>query len=626
MKAIYFLVFFAISTVSITYGQNGNRKQKKQQQITADSTSKETAFQKNGRQRKKNPNAATANTKLDDLKNPFDTTKVATKVPQQKGAMENGRRRKKGNNNTGDDKVLAKNDADMPNLKMEKTDMKIRPDLVKITRTYKSKNGNVDISFEKDKMAKDGIRTKSKSTNEAKCFTKEEVRGQRVENEIKIADGSLATDILPGAVIDASALLNTGQFKFINGKNRKAITLTLSTHKADKKKAIVQPKPNVSIEADLRVKTQELTSPSNIDGMPNMNSSSEMSIATLKETIGLNTASSFFYLGIKANDKFNFSSEKYHYMYMYTFEQVCLSVKADGITAPDDIFTVPTALDNNLLYVKEVKYGRRVNVLVESTTDLMSTSYAAGGQVSLKAVSASLEGEASYSKETKEINIRAYTQGGSPLAITNAAQVEKAIDDYFNKSFRQIDIVPLAYIMTYMDGVKVSQVTNAFLDGNNCLEAEKVRVRIKSIECKKVDDSKKNEELYGSAIIKMYNTQGQVLLVNGAPAPPIVPTGTFSFGSKEVPIILRPTGKKEYDSNEQGKYLDMVIAELDSKFEIIPTVYEKDNGFNKDDEYTTENILKKTLRQMLMEGTTSQSFEFRRKGSVVVVNFEITPL
>jgi Thiol-activated cytolysin len=510
----------------------------------------------------------------------------------------------------------------------KKSEAQARPDLVTISRTYKSKNGNVDIVFEKNKEAKDGIRTKSLPTKDAMCFTIEEVRGQRIENEIIIADGSKATRILPGSVIDASQLLNTGDFKFINGKNRKTITLTLATKGASKKKQIVTPQNDVNIEADLRVKTYQLLSPKNIEGMPNMNSSSEVDIATLKETIGLNTASSFFYLGIKANDEFNFSLEKYRYMYMYTFEQACMTVFSDEISSPEDLFTDNTKLNNNFLYIREVKYGRRINVLVESSYDLMNTSYAAGGQVSLKAVSASLEGKASLSKETKQINIRAYTQGGSPLAITDESQVEKALEAYFAKGFKEIDIVPLAFKMTYMDGVPVSQVTNAFLDGKNCLKAEKVRVRIKSIECKKVDDSKNNEELYGSVAITMFNAYGMPVATDGKTnlMPTQMPTGSFNFGSKDVPINLNQGEVKEYSETEQGKYKDLYISNLDMLFVVLPQVHEKDNGFNKDDDYITENKLSRTLRQMLLEGSTNQTFEFRRKGSVVLLHFEITPM
>lgn len=574
---------------------------------------------------------ATSGVKLDDLKNPFDTAKVVSKEPVNAASNEAGRRRKKGkDNNAAGDAPTSQAAMSLSNAKLtavQPATAQLSQAYATVAKSYNSKNGNVDVVFEKSKKPKDGVHTKTEAVNDRMCLTKEEVRGQKIENEIIIADGAKAVQILPGAVIDANVLLNSGEFKFMNMTKRKSITLTTTSNLAVKVSQTATARNNNDITDELRTKTHALTSPSNIRGMPNMSSSSEAKISTLHETTGMNIGASFFYMGIKATNNFNFSSEKYHYMYMYTFEQACLPVIANSITSPDDIFTEPTPLNNNWLYVQEVKYGRRLYVLMESEYDLEKYSNELGGKVSWGVVSAKLSADVKGSKLTKDVNIRVYTQGGQPMAITDESQLQREIDRYFQTPFKSMDIVPLSFKLTYMDGDLVSLVSNAYLDGKNCLDATKAKVRLKSIECKQADDSKKNEEIYGSAKINMYNTQNQVMLANGiTPAPPSIPTGTIAFGSKDVPINLAEGKSKVYDVNEQGKYIEMLIDNLDTKFEIVPFVHEKDNGFNGDDDYTTENRLKKTLRQMLMEGTTSQTFEFRRKGSVLLVNFEIIPL
>jgi hypothetical protein len=568
-----------------------------------------------------------ANVKLDDLKNPFDTAKTVGKAPV---SAEKGKRKKK--KDQGDDG----GDAQMANTQVTMVASKalvqtgatkeLSAAYTKVAQSYKSKNGNVDVAFEKNQKPKDGINTKTTTVSSAMCLTKEEVRGQKIENEIIIADGSKAVQILPGAVIDATVLLNSGEFKFINMTKRKSITLTTTSNLANKVSQTATARNGNDITDELRTKTHALTSPSNIRGMPNMSSASEASISTLHETTGLNIGASFFYMGVKATNQFNFSSEKYRYMYLYTFEQACLPVIANSITSPDDVFTEPTQTNNNWMYVQEVKYGRRLYVMMESEYDLAKYSNQLGGKVSWGVVSAKLSADVKGSSFTKEVNIRVYTQGGQPLAITDESQVQKEIDRYFQTPFKSMDIVPLSFKLTYLDGTLASLVSNAYLDGKNCLEADKARVRLKSIECKKVDDNKGSEEIYGSASINLFNAQNKVLMANGAVAPPLIPTGIIGFGTKDAPINFTQGKIKSYDVNEQGKYLDVVISDLDSKFEILPMVKEKDNGFNSDDQYITENRLKKTLRQMLLEGTTSQTFEFRRKESVLLVTFEITPL
>ena len=59
--------------------------------------------------------------------------------------------------------------------------------------------------------------------------------------------------------------------------------------------------------------------------------------------------------------------------------------------------------------------------------------------------------------------------------------------------------------------------------------------------------------------------------------------------------------------------------------DVKPFVHEKDNGFNADDDFKTDNMMRKNIRQMLLENTLSFSFEYRKKDAVIKLFFEIIP-
>jgi hypothetical protein len=462
------------------------------------------------------------------------------------------------------------------------------------------------------------------------CLTKEEVRGQKIENELIIANGSNALQILPGGVIDADVLLKSGEFKYMKMDNRKPISISTTSNLARKTSETVNPGRNNNIEDELRTKVHALTRPSNIIGMPNVRSSSEASVSTLQETIGINIGASFFYMGVSADNNFRFSSEQYRFMYLYQFEQECLPVIANGISSPEDVFKDVAGVNNNWLYIREVKYGRRLYVLMESEYDLANYSNELNGNLEWGVVSAALRVKTKGSSLSDKTNIRILTQGGQPVAVTDKSKLQATLDNYFASKFSEMDIVPLSYKLTYLDGEPVSMISNAFLNGNNCLDKNKIRIRVTKIECKQIDDNKNNEEIYGSANIALYNTSNKLVAPDGKTLlpMPMTSTGAVSYGSKDAPLVIQAgTDKaKNFDINQQGKYFDVLISSLDMAIAITPFVHEKDNVLNKDDDYITQDRMRKTLRQMLTEGSTTPVFEFRRKNSVLLVYFEITPM
>ncbi len=499
------------------------------------------------------------------------------------------------------------------------------------SRKYGSDNGDVTVSYERSKPSSDNTQTKTTESKAAMCLTKEEVRGQKVESELQIADGSKAQGLMPGIVIDGEQLLKSGEFIYQLMEKRKPVSLSTTSNLAQKTSATANATGrNNSIEDELRAKVNSLKSPSNITGMPNLSSNSEMYSTTLVDANGLNIGASFFYMGVSAKSNFAFSSKKYKYMYLYKFEQACLSVLANAINGPEDVFTTTEGINNNYwMYVREVKYGRRLYVIVESEYDLMKYNSDLKGNMSWGVVSAKFSQSAKGSSFSEKTNIKAFTQGGQPVAITDKSKVQQELDKYFNSKFREIDIVPLSYKMTYLDGTPVSMVSEAFLNGNNCLDKSNIKVRLVKVECRKADDSKNNEEVYGGVNMFLFNEKNMQVLADGrSPAPAGInfPTGSIAFGSKDAPIVLNEGGQKEYGLNTQGKYIEFLVSNLDFDIELKPYLKEKDNGFNADDDYITENRFKNSLRRMLVEGSNTPIFEFRRKNSVIVMHFEIMPV
>ena len=498
----------------------------------------------------------------------------------------------------------------------------------KTSYKYESGNGNVTVSFVAGQPEKDDVVASSTPVNSAMCLTKEEVKGQKVENELIIADGSKASQILPGAVIDADMLLKSGEFVFMKMNKRKNISLSTSSNLAKVTSASVRAMNGNNIEEELRSKVHSLKRPSNLNGMPNIKSTSQATVSTLEEKMSLDIGASAFYMGVSVSDNFSFSSEKYRYMYLYEFEQECLAVIANGVTSPDDIFTEETPMNKDWLYIREVKYGRRLYVLIESEYDLEKYSNELNGSLNWGVVSAAYNQKNTGESLSSKTNIRIITQGGQPVALTDDKKLQATLDKYFAANFSDIDIVPLSYKVTYMNGEPVSVTSKAFLNGDNCLDKSKVRVRVKSIEVKSADDGGTNEQLYGSVLMYFYTKDGKKVGVDGKTAIPEVPSNIFSaaitYAKEAAPLILGTSGPKEFGVNDQGKYVDLNISNLDMVIEVKPTMKEKDDF--GDDTFITDNKMKRSIRKMLIEGSTIQVFEFRHDNSKVLLTVEVTPL
>ena len=492
------------------------------------------------------------------------------------------------------------------------------------------KDSHVKIQWKKGVVAADTTTRKITQLNSPMCLTKEEVRGQKIESEIVLTEGSSALQIVPGGVFDSEELLRSGQFKYLNWDKRKTYAINASSNLVKKTSATISAANRGGIsESAAHGVVKSLTKPSNFTGMPNASSNSEIKRSTFRESMGLSIGASFFYMGISGEDQFSFSSEKYRYMYVYTFDQTFVAVSADGPSKPEDLFTDVSGLSQDALFLREVKYGRRLYVIMESEYDLEKYSNELKGSLEWGVVSAKLQQKNTGSKAREYINVRIQTQGGQFIGVSDYSKLQATLDSYFKSSYSENDIVPLSYKVTDLQGTPVSLLANAFLDGNHCLDAKKARVRVTNIEVKKADDGSDNEQIYGGVSLRLFNEQGKQVAIDGKTeltkvGSVQVPTGYITIAKEDAPHILKRGLAKTFEITDQGKYIDVVLTSLDMTFQVEPVIKEKDDF--GDDEFMTDNKLKKKLRQMLIEGQTATTFEFRHDKSVLLLTIEIEPL
>lgn len=493
---------------------------------------------------------------------------------------------------------------------------------------YPTKNGSIKLRFGNNQTPANNITQKITPVNEAMCLTKEEIKGQKIETVITIADASMANNILPGAIISGDDLLSSGEFVYMNMKNRKPVSLRTTSNLVKDPTQKASPSAGEDITGRLTDAVHNLKKPANFTGMPNSKSEDNITISTLEEKVGISIGASAFYMGISGKDNFIFSSDKYKYMYLYKFEQNCLPVIADEIASPADVFTDNTGFNSNWFYIQEVDYGRRLYVLLESEYDLEKYSNELNGSLNWGVVSAAYSQKNTGSTFSSRTNLRIISEAGQPLTVSDPSKAQSVIDNYFKKPFSQIDIAPLSYKLTNLNGKPVSIITEAFLNGNKCLDKNKVRVKIKELKCLKSDDGDGTEQVYGGITVYLYNNQKKVVATDGKTILPDaivkIPTGGIVYAKENAPLILKEgVAVTEANPSIKDKYLDITISNLDMIIELKPGMKEDDEI--SDDDFKTTNSFKKSIRQMLLDGTNIFTFEFRDDKSVVHLTMEITP-
>ncbi len=524
----------------------------------------------------------------------------------------------------GEEKIVRQK----PIIKKEKP--RVIPERAKITllkpRIVKLNSGQVKLYFGNGKNPKKGIESKiSKLGKEhPMCLTREQVTGVDIESNVVVSNPENMANLIPGNIIDGDKFLNGGNLVFQEIKNRKNVTFTASSNLMKNKVSEAKSAQGVDITPKIAQAVHDLTKPANLSGMPNVESDSEVSISTMYDSTSVQVGASGYFMGFAAEDQFKFSSEKYNYMYVFKFEQKCLSVNANQISDPDDALFQSEKAKGSWYYIKEVTYGRRLYILLESEFSLESYSNDFKGSWNWGVVGAELTQKTSGKSFTSFTNIRAVSQGGQPVAISDPKKVQEEIDKYFKKSYSQIDIVPLEFRLTNLHGEPISLVTQAFLDGNNCLKSKKIRIRIKELNCLVADDGGTNEQIYGSVGVMLSTEKGVPKMIGKFAGKPF-PIASIVYAKENAPIILykgKPLTEK--DAVLKDKHLTLNIENLDYKLSIIPSMKEEDDF--TDDDFKTNNKFNMTIRNMLLEGESVKTFEFRDGKSNVHLTVGVEPI
>ncbi len=524
----------------------------------------------------------------------------------------------------GEEKIVRQK----PVIKKEKP--RVIPERAKITllkpRIVKLNSGQVKLYFGNGKNPKKGIESKiSKLGKEhPMCLTREQVTGVDIESNVVVSNPENMANLIPGNIIDGDKFLNGGNLVFKEIKNRKNVTFTASSNLVKNKVSEAKSAQGVDITPKIAQAVHDLTKPANLSGMPNVESDSEVSISTMYDSTSVQVGASGYFMGFAAEDQFKFSSEKYNYMYVFKFEQKCLSVNANQISDPGDALFQPEKAKGSWYYIKEVTYGRRLYILLESEFSLESYSNDFKGSWNWGVVGAELTQKTSGKSFTSFTNIRAVSQGGQPVAISDPKKIQEEIDKYFKKSYSQIDIVPLEFRLTNLHGEPISLVTQAFLDGNNCLKSKKIRIRIKELNCLVADDGGTNEQIYGSVGVMLSTEKGVPKMIGKFAGKPF-PIASIVYAKENAPIILykgKPLTEK--DAVLKDKHLTLNIENLDYKLSIIPSMKEEDDF--TDDDFKTNNKFNMTIRNMLLEGESVKTFEFRDGKSNVHLTVGVEPI
>ena len=505
------------------------------------------------------------------------------------------------------------------------------------SKTISTKTGKISVQFLGGfpVEAKNAIKHTTAKLTEASCFSKEEIKGRKIENPIIIADPSNASNILPGAVFSSNSLLNTGRFVYQKVKQRKPLNLSIppsnivkTTYKS------IDIKPGEDSTLKIGQATAQLISSNNFNknASPNEKSEAETIITTIEDYLSLNIATSGFFMGISGENNFNFTSSEKRYYYLFTFEQECVEVSASQIESKNDLFTDQSNWGTDWFYISSVIYGRRLHVLVNSYRKLETFVGQHKGELNWGVLGGKFSVEEKTSNLFSEITIEAKAQGGAPFTERDPKKIDAAIKKYFEVPYDKYNIVPLAYSITNLSGTPAGLFTEAFLDEKNCLKTEKIRVQLSSIVLVQDDDgaSDGSEQLYGKIAIFLYNDKKKKMLADGKTELKNIggidlPTGMITYGSEDSPLRVKKVSKfnKEHPALK-NKYVDLTIKNLDYSIKLVPGMKEEDD-FGDDTFKNQSGIFQTSIRNMLLNGENGKTFYFTHQKSEVMLTVEITP-
>jgi hypothetical protein len=323
----------------------------------------------------------------------------------------------------------------------------------------------VTLQWCKGIPAKDTTTQILSQLNKLPGLYQEQVRGQKVEEEIILPPGSFHPHLIPGGIFGSQELLRHGKLTYSNPERTMACVLH---HPGGRPagQAVSFPAREVGCTARHPAIKAFQSQGNAIDhrSLPNRSCSSEMRWSTCQDGMGFNISGAYFFLGDSERKPIAFSSENYHYLYIYTFEQIFFTAKPkNSPSATAGTENQPIANDEELV-IQEVKFGRRINLFIESKTALERRINTHRCGLEWIMLSAKLQ-EPSFTKSIKhDITFRLQTQEGRIFNISEGAHLQASIDAYFESTCTENPLSPLAFQVKDLDGTPVSLLTTAYIN------------------------------------------------------------------------------------------------------------------------------------------------------------------
>jgi hypothetical protein len=472
------------------------------------------------------------------------------------------------------------------------------PSTTKVVR-YPAGQGphsHVTVQWCKGIPAKDTTLRTVSPLNGPLGLCKEEVRGQKIEQNIILPPGSSSLQLLPGGVFDSQVLLRSGDLTYLN------------------------------IEA-----AHALKDSAQLENLPSRSSSSEMCWSTCQDGLGLNISGSYFFLSPAESKPFAFSSENYRHLYAYTFDQIFFTVRANDPGSTTERSPSHETLGEDALFLREVKVGRRIYVIIESETALEHHMNGIRRGLEWIMLSAKLQTPSFANKVKEQTKIRLQTQDNRILDALDITQLQATLDSYFESSSAENPLSPLSFQVSDLDGTPVSLLTTAFIDSQHSLSSPKAQVRLRKIElCRQGNTNRStSKDIHGKIHLHLINELDR--------QPPstsdhnstdqhqgLAPAGTITLATAAKPLTLTEGEAQCFHATDPSTSLEINIPNLDRTVQIEAILNGEASWAEPNP--TVGNKPVKKLRQLLLESSREITFPCKLGNAVLEVTVEIKPL
>ncbi len=514
------------------------------------------------------------------------------------------------------------------------TKQRVIPDSTKIRTIATGSNSRIKMQLSgTSTQPVDSLRSKITPLDDKVCFNQEEVSGMKVEFPIALFCPKEAASILPGMVFNGAELLEKGQFVPEGTGQRKAITLRARCTSILKNTAAeVIPQVGEDFGEQLSAASGNLVHSSNFISLsPDKEVVCQSVETTIEDFLSVKTAPSIFFMDHSGANRFNLTSPKKNYYYLFSFRQKYLEINAGKLTSADDIFAENTGMQPEWYYIEQVDYGRMLHIVFESNISLQKFAATSAGVLSWEKFSSQISAEPDDSSMLRQISVQVQSGGEVSNFESNPKLIKTAVETYFAEPVNGLKLVPISFHVTDLWGNAISLKTEAIFRQKNFIHSKKLRVGLKSVTVLAAAGEWEPgyyEQLYGGISVYVFNDRQKVVLADGKEMPSYLeslnpPTTKIRFGAGEQPLRLKPGMTLDQTSSVlNSKSVNLTVENLHYRIEIHPNAKEEDTSTLQFTKHT--DSFNKTVGQLLHEGIVEKTLFFNEGRSQVEVTVEIS--